>query len=268
MGRYIMSECSVLGCMKTVHAKGMCNIHYTRIKRHGKTDNPIKLTDDERFMSFVEIDNKTGAWIWKGGVTSAGYGGFWLNGKTISAHRYAWIMLKGSIPAGMFICHKYEEYGRDNVNPDHLFLGTATDNMQDASKKRRMPIGSRNNQTRLTEEKVSIIRSSTETGKAMGLRFNVSQSTISKIRRGTEWRHTDDAPEKPVTIHSLKNKSGYRGVRWKRNAWEAHIVITFPGIKKTIYLGRFSDPIDAAKAFDQGAIKYRGKSAKLNFPNN
>jgi hypothetical protein len=58
------------------------------------------------------------------------------------------------------------------------------------------------------------------------------------------------------------NTSGYKGVYWdkSRNKW-----LVFIGVnKKYIHIGRFSNIIEAAKAYNEAAIKYHGKFAKLN----
>jgi hypothetical protein len=59
------------------------------------------------------------------------------------------------------------------------------------------------------------------------------------------------------------NKSGYKGVCWDKNKrkWMATIKLN----QKNIFLGRFDNPIDAAKAYDEGARKYHGPFARLNF---
>lgn len=75
--------------------------------------------------------------IWKGTKWSQGrYGKDEIDGKSMGAHRAAWIRAKGAIPNGLVVCHKC-----DNglcVNVDHLFLGTPKDNMQDCLHKGRL----------------------------------------------------------------------------------------------------------------------------------
>jgi dCMP deaminase len=58
------------------------------------------------------------------------------------------------------------------------------------------------------------------------------------------------------------NKSGYTGVSWNKqqNKWHSIIQVN----KKQIHLGFFEDKIEAALAYNEGAIKYFGKSAYIN----
>ncbi len=63
----------------------------------------------------------------------------WYNGKPTTTHRIVREMGHGPIPKGMVVCHKCDN--PTCVRPSHLFLGTYEDNMQDASKKGRLPRG-------------------------------------------------------------------------------------------------------------------------------
>ncbi len=91
-----------------------------------------------RFMQKVAIDTKTGCWIWTACVRKSGYGAFGIGKYVEYAHRASWKMFNGCIPDGMYVCHTCDE--RRCVNPEHLWIGTAKMNMQDASNKGRIKI--------------------------------------------------------------------------------------------------------------------------------
>jgi GTP:adenosylcobinamide-phosphate guanylyltransferase len=63
--------------------------------------------------------------------------------------------------------------------------------------------------------------------------------------------------------HSVNNSSGYLGVfkiKSKKEKWKVQIVVN----KKSIYIGTFKDKKDAAKAYNEAAIKYHGEFARPN----
>jgi hypothetical protein len=61
---------------------------------------------------------------------------------------------------------------------------------------------------------------------------------------------------------SINNTSGFKGVSFvkKNNTYKSAIKLN----KKTIYLGYYIDPIDAARAYNEAAVKYHGEFANLN----
>lgn len=92
----------------------------------------------KRFFNKVDVKSKEECWNWLASSRGKGYGAFKLNGKVVDAHRVSWILHNGEIPENIFICHKCDN--PSCVNPDHLFLGTHSDNMNDAYNKKRLKI--------------------------------------------------------------------------------------------------------------------------------
>lgn len=122
-----------------------------------------------------------------------GYGKVKRNGVTTVAHRVSWEMENGPIPDGLQVCHHCDN--PPCVNPEHLFLGTQKNNLDDRNRKGRAvwSPGSRNGGAKLVEEDVLEIRrlgaARCETQAAIADRFGVTPSQISHILRRVSWKH-------------------------------------------------------------------------------
>jgi hypothetical protein len=97
----------------------------------------------DRFMRKVKKTAR-GCWLWTGYISPRGYARFTVDGRGVQAHRYAYEILIGPIPAGKepdHICRR-----KPCVNPAHLEPVTHAVNMQRALlglRKRRCPNGHR-----------------------------------------------------------------------------------------------------------------------------
>lgn len=97
----------------------------------------IELNEVEakRFWAGAIIKDKDSCWNWTMSCSGIGYGSFALKRKTTYAHRIAWVLTNGQIPDGLLLCHTCDNI--KCINPNHLFLGTQKDNLQDMSAKGR-----------------------------------------------------------------------------------------------------------------------------------
>lgn len=155
---------------------------------------------EENFWRRVDkISSPNGCWLWTGALGNDGYGRLEAdNGRHAVAHRYAWIKLKGRVPRALHVCHNCP--GGDNpacVNPDHMFLGTDKDNMQDALKKGKHFVpglkGEQHGMAKLTSLQVRIIRYLFRHGltcKAqLGRMCGISPQQINLIIERRSWKH-------------------------------------------------------------------------------
>lgn len=94
----------------------------------------------ERF--WAKVRKTRGCWIWVAARFSNGYGHIRIKGKDCLAHRISWELHYGPIPAGLLVCHTCDRPAC--TRPDHLFLGTQSQNIQDAKAKGRLATGERN----------------------------------------------------------------------------------------------------------------------------
>lgn len=146
----------------------------------------------ERFWS--EVEKSDGCWLWRSAHTRR-YGQVTVGGVSYSAHRYAWMTTYGPIPDGMLVCHHCDT--TNCVRPEHLFIGTQHDNVQDMlSKGRGAPArGEKAGNARLTEVQVREIRRLHHYGvrpASLGRVTGVSEATIRHIVKGHTWQTTPD----------------------------------------------------------------------------
>lgn len=86
------------------------------------------------------VDKTDTCWLWLGSGVRGGYGQFYLDGRRVSAHRFAYKMLVEPIPDGYEVDHLCRV--RNCVNPDHLEAVTLWENRWRANRRRKgIPAG-------------------------------------------------------------------------------------------------------------------------------
>jgi len=153
-------------------------------KKTGRKENTL----DKFFNSIIKKD---GCWGWAGTVNANGYAVIKLNGKLRLASRVSHELYIGKITDGMNVCHRC-----DNplcVNPDHLFLGTTQDNVNDRVSKGRSAIGPKNFNTKLSPDQVMVIRGHdyTKLGEkaVMARMMGVSQTAIGMVLKYKNFKY-------------------------------------------------------------------------------
>lgn len=152
-------------------------------------------------------------WVWIASRAGRGYGFISVmqgrRQKWHYAHRLSYEWAYGPIPEGLFVCHHCDN--PPCVRPDHLFLGTASDNQRDAQHKGRRPIRSPRRPpkpretwniqrgeahrwaTKLTEKSVRDIRAEYAAGlgsmQDLSRVYGVDIGHIQRIIRRKVWKH-------------------------------------------------------------------------------
>jgi hypothetical protein len=142
----------------------------------------------ERFDAKWIPEPMSGCWLWTAQAMPNGYGkiGTGTHGDNpLLAHRAAWMLYRGAIPAGLQVCHRCDN--RACVNPDHLFLGTQADNLRDMVAKGRHSTPC----AKLKPRDVQEIRQWHRAGYGyirIGRAYGVSHSVVGDVIRGTSWQ--------------------------------------------------------------------------------
>ena len=147
----------------------------------------------DRLLSRISI-TPAGCWEYTGSRNHKGYGAIGLGGKrggSTGAHRASWMVHHGAIPDGLQVLHRCDN--PPCVNPDHLFVGTPADNMNDKVQKGRAsgPRGESHPRHKLTSADVQEIRSRYAAGgttmRALAAEYDVSRPCIYYVIAHKTW---------------------------------------------------------------------------------
>ena len=145
----------------------------------------------EALIAHSTPEPNSGCWLWLGSVNAYGYGRIRRgNGRYTSPHRRLYELLRGEIGEGLYVCHRCDV--PLCVNPDHLFLGTQTENMRDCANKRRIRVptlsGEYHPSAKLGAKDVARIRTDDRPSRVVAKDYGVSHGTICYIRKGDTWK--------------------------------------------------------------------------------
>ena len=102
------TPCSFDGCETGQYAHGLCFIHWQRQKRHGDPSvdlRPVlKVPAVERFHSKYEVADD-GCWLWTATLGHTGYAIFHIESRDALAHRWAYEQFVGPVPDGLELDH-------------------------------------------------------------------------------------------------------------------------------------------------------------------
>lgn len=154
---------------------------------------------EESFWARVAVGE--GCWEWKLKADSGGYARVQIDGRgspRVMVHRMAWELVRGPVPAGMWVLHKCDNRKCVRVSTDdeqsHLFLGTPLDNTRDMFEKGRAnkARGERHGNARLMEKDVVLMRRLHAEGTSLAelaVRFAVHPVYVDKVVKKQRWAH-------------------------------------------------------------------------------
>lgn len=132
------------------------------------------------------IKKSDDCWLWQGYKSRKGYGMMRYPKGRATTHRISWFLYYGAITPKQFVCHHCDT--PMCVRPEHLFLGSHQDNMDDMKEKNREPhvIGNYKINYEIAEQ----IRNEQKRGLSnsqLRLKYKLCKSTISYIVNKKIW---------------------------------------------------------------------------------
>lgn len=144
---------------------------------------------NNRFWDKVERTNT--CWNWIGSLTDRGYGEFVVNKKKRKAHILSWMDFHQADTNGLCVCHTCDN--PKCVNPEHLYLGTPQDNMNDKvarNRQSKMP-GESHPMAKLSREDIINIRNDRRSSRDIGKEYGISHSHVLRIKKGEKWNSVE-----------------------------------------------------------------------------
>lgn len=155
---------------------------------------PIILSEDliSLFKERVMLPIYTTCHYWTGSLDDNGYGRikFCRDGRKITyfAHRISYQLNNGDVPSHLSVCHKCDNPAC--VNPDHLWLGTLEDNLDDRNKKGRARYAFGEQKSKFKESQILAILKDTRDCRSISIDHpGMTPDNVRAIKKRKSWRH-------------------------------------------------------------------------------
>lgn len=174
----------------------------------------LKQKDINRFWLKIIFPKDTinECWEYNGFLDKDGYGKFWWNNHQIGAHRFSFIIHNQNINInGLIVCHKCDN--PSCVNPNHLFVGTTKDNLNDRDIKNRNVKGEDINTSVVTIKKVEeliqlILNNQINNVKCAATFLGIKTQMMLKIINGHAWKKSITDLDREILCTLKQKKKG------------------------------------------------------------
>jgi hypothetical protein len=158
---------------------------------------PVPITTLDQLFQQTRLE-PNGCRVWQGSTNNKGYGSVYVGKrKPEGAHCLAYRLDHGlvdEIPDGLCVCHHCDN--PPCIEPEHLFLGTYSDNARDKIRKgRNRPVhvkGDDNPNAKLTANQARQIRLDDRKCSVIAGEYGIDTSQVFRIKNGTNWKCLGD----------------------------------------------------------------------------
>lgn len=181
--------CGVEGCNVQHHAKGLCKVHYLRMRNHGTTEAKRAAHGAPMRWLNEHVDCQSDHCLtWPFSRLSNGRPQI----KGGSAARVMCALAHGAAPSPKHeAAHSCGKGHEGCINPKHMYWATSAENDADKIKHGTLVAGERHPGAKLTSAQVRAVRDldGTMTQREIARRFGISQSRVHSILHGKARKH-------------------------------------------------------------------------------
>lgn len=185
----------------------------------------------QRFWDKVLIGRAEECWPWNANRTDRGYGVFWVDGKTVRAHRFALMDAKGK-PSAPSLKALHSCDNPPCCNPNHLRWGTTQDNSNDMVLRKRSLAGEKSWHAQISESDASkILRMRVKGMKCdeIASEMGLARDLVMNIYIGRAWSHLHGVDGNPTLSELKASKPKNRAKAHNRVLTEEMIDFIFQG---------------------------------------